>query len=528
MSKFLKTYGPALVSGILLALSFPAWRLCFLAWIALVPLLYSCRDASPQDAAKRFLLAGWVFHSLLLQWLLTNFFWAGGWAFWGQQALCLFLGAYWAALALLWVWLRRRLPKAPAFLTLPVLWMAMEYGQARLFTGFGWSSLGYSQGGDLPFLQLASVGGASFLAAILTAANALIAETLYAERLRLARLAAAAALIVSAHGAGFVLMAPTTHAEEPLQIGIFQSNFPLSMKWDPEYTVEMVRNAADKSRLLDRNEPIDLFVWPESLIMDELTRPEILELVTTLTRDTGAALFTGSVRFDPQTNRSRNSSYLILPDGKIAGYYDKIHLAPFGEYVPLGSYFPFIQKAVPIISDVEPGEKARVFTVEDRTLGPLICFEVLFADMSATLRELGADFLVVVTNLGWFGANEGSSALGQEIELARMRAVETRLPLVHSANTGISGVFDPYGRFFGMNAMATSSGSFHWLRGDLAIDETMHFRCLGAIPLPEAAPRPVPWSPQTVPLAAVLLSGALTLVGLIASRLQTARKHDEG
>jgi len=179
--------------------------------------------------------------------------------------------------------------------------------------------------------------------------------------------------------------------------------------------------------------------------------------------------------------------------------------------VPFGSYFPIIRTIVPAISDIEPGDVARVFPIDERTLGPLICFEVVFPEMSETLRRKGADFLVVITNLGWFGA---SNALEQELELARLRAVETRLPLVHGANTGISGVFDPWGRFTGMNAIVTSYGTFHWFKGDVKPFETKRYRCLGAMPLSEPAERPVGWAPQRVPQTAILASGILLLVAL--------------
>lgn len=508
-------YGLPLFSGLILAFCFPGWHLYFLAWAALVPLFYACREATPKEAALRFFLTGWLFHSVLLQWLLANFQWAGGWAFWGHQGVCAIMAAYWALTGLLWVWTRRHLPWFPAALSLGMLWMAMEYAQGRLFTGFGWSGLGYSQGKDSAFLQLAALGGATLLAGILVAFNVLLAEVLYRPRLRVARLATALALVVAVHGAGLVLLQPAVYPESPFRVGLFQSNFPLEMKWDPEYTVEMVRNAVEKSRKLAEHEPVDLFVWPETLIMDEFMTPEILDPVTELARSTGAALFTGSQRIEPETDGFRNSSFLIDANGTVQGYYDKIHLAPFGEYVPFGSYFPIVQKIVPAISDIEPGDTPRLFSVEERTLGPLICFEVVFPEMSETLRRQGADFLVVITNLGWFGA---SNALDQELELARLRAVETRLPLVHSANTGISGVFDPWGRFTGMNAIVTSYGTFHRLKGDVSPYETKRFRCLGAMPLSEPAERPVPWAPRRVPQAAIVASGILLLAALGAKR----------
>lgn len=515
MKTMFRQGGGPLLSGVLLALCFPTWQLFFLAWVALAPLFYVCRNTTPRPTALRFFVAGWAFHSVVLQWLLTNMYWAGGWAFWGQQAVCLVMAAYWAITGAAWAWLRGRLRWMPQSLLLAVLWATMEYAQNHLLSGFGWSNLAYSQGRDLLLLQLAAIGGTPLIAGLLVASNVLFSELFHAHRLRLARAALALALLIGSHGVGMALLQPAVYASPPFKAGVFQSNFPLEMKWDPEYSLEMVRNAAEKSRLLAEHAPVNLFVWPETLVMDDLTAPGILAPLEELTRSTGAALYTGSQRIDAETGRARNSSFLISPSGAVEGHYDKIHLAPFGEYVPFGSYFPFIQKIVPIISDVEPGRETRVFSLEERTFGPLICFEVLFAEMSEALRRQGADFLVVITNLGWFGA---SNALEQELEQARLRAIETRLALVHCANTGLSGVFDPWGRFTATNAVVMPSGTFHWLREDPSARDLKQYRCLGTLPVAEPAARPVPWAPQRVPQASVAVSVVFVALAIAPRR----------
>ena len=135
--------------------------------------------------------------------------------------------------------------------------------------------------------------------------------------------------------------------------------------------------------------------------------------------------------------------------------------------------------------------------------------------MSEALRRQGADFLVVITNLGWFGA---SNALEQELEQARLRAIETRLALVHCANTGLSGVFDPWGRFTATNAVVMPSGTFHWLREDPSARDLKQYRCLGALPVAEPAARPVPWSPQRVPQASVAVSVVFVALAIAPRR----------
>ncbi len=202
-------------------------------------------------------------------------------------------------------------------------------------------------------------------------------------------------------------------------------------------------------------------------------------------------LFTGAARWED--GRAYNSSYLIDEDASILGVYDKIHLAPFGEYIPFAQYLPFVGRFVPSIGQMTPGTEPAVLRVGDRALGPLICFEMLFPPMSQRLRANGADFIAVVTNLGWFGR---SNALPQEIDIARIRAIETRLPLVHSANTGISGVFDPWGRFSMVDAIVHPAGHLVATRDGIRPRDIIMHRLVGAFDLAQPAPRPVPYPPH--------------------------------
>src|SRR3990172_318322 len=166
MKKILQTYGPAVLSGFLLALAFPSWDLFPLAWAALVPLLLKTRTFGARAAFAHFVIAGWVFNLFLLHWLMTNVYWAGGWAFWGYAGLSLVLALFWGVGGFGWCWIRQRAPQAGGALGLAVLWVAMEFLQAHLFTGFGWGAVAYSQGRDLPLLQWAAIGGAPLVSAL--------------------------------------------------------------------------------------------------------------------------------------------------------------------------------------------------------------------------------------------------------------------------------------------------------------------------------------------------------------------------
>ena len=520
MKSFLRTYGPAIASGIFLALAFPSWGLFPLAWVALAPLFYQARRLTPRAVAGRFLLAGWVFNSVLLHWLMTNVYWAGGWAFIGYQILCVILALFWGGLGFLMAWMRTTNRRFDSPLVLFVLWPFMEFLQSRLFSGFGWGAIGYSQGKDLLVTQWASLGNVIAISAIVVLCNAFLAwfpvvEAPVADsnpkskiqnpksrlRLRFQYLVFAAAVVIAAHAGGSLMLGQPDYASKPLNAGIVQGNFPIEMKYDADYSEEMVRNAAQKSRWLAQHEKVDLFVWPEAMVMTELDKPGIRKEISEMIKDTGAALYTGACRQDEKTGGYPNTSYLIDKDDKVVDYYDKVHLVAFGEYVPFSEYLPFLQKVVPAIGEAMAGEKQKVLPVAGRTLGPLICFEVLFPNMSANLRAMGADVLVVITNLAWFGS---SAAIPQEFELARMRAVETRLPLIHSSNTGISGVFDPWGRFEKVDAAFAADGRYFKFGDQYTAEETIMQRVAGALPV--AAPAKVTPVPLFVPALFIVLS----------------------
>lgn len=494
-----------------MALSFPRLALFPVAWVALMPLFYRVAPMRPRQGGLHFFLAGFVFHLMLLHWLMTNVYWAGSWAFWGYLGLCIYLALWWAAGGALWCWMRRRGTWGGGAVGLALIWVAVEYAHARALTGFGWSAIGYSQGRNPYILQWAALGSVALISFIVILFNALLALGLMERgRRRVAHLSAAALIAVAGHGAGAFIYDIGGTSDYMLDVGLMQPDFPLEMKWDPEFTVEMVRSTAEKSRALYADTAVDLFVWPEAVVMDSIENPAIKGIVTSLARDTGVPLFLGSVRFNAETKGALNSSYLIDGTGSIVDYYDKTHLVPFGEYVPFGKYLPFIQAFVPAIGDAEQGRRLKTFEAAGRRFGPLICFEVIFGRYAEQLLRMGADYIVVITNLGWFGS---SSAIPQELEIARMRAVETRLPLVHSANTGISGVFDPWGRFTMVDGVFDSDGKFiRFSRERYSREDTIMQRVAGVLPVPAPGKRLVPWGPAVFPYAAMLILAALVFL----------------
>ncbi len=523
MKSFLRTYLPTILAGILLSWAFPRFHFHWMAWFALAPLFIRAIHATPRAAALHFFLCGHIFYTILLQWLIANIFWAGGWAILGQQGLCALLSLYWALLGYGWRWAYGRSPRYASALCFAGLWAGMEMLQARMFTGFGWGALGYTQGGNLFTAQWASIGGVTLISFCIVLVNAWLALAATHSGQRLMRLAAAVILVLVLNVGGYLLLNEADYETAPFHAGIVQPNFSQEMKWDPAYEVDMAQRTAQLSRALASRSSMDLLVWPEALIVRHYGSEPFLDILANTALDTRAYLFTGAVRHDYGTGKSYNAAALIGPDGADLGYYDKVRLAPFGEYIPFEEYLPFLGQIA--FGGVSAGEEQIVFSVQERMLGPLICFEVLFAPMAEQLRGLGADMLAVTTNLAWFG---GSNAIPQELEIARMRAIETRLPLVHSANTGISGVFDPYGRFQVVRHSVAARGDLVDWGEHAKPHHALMRRFVGVFPVAAPAPRFVPYGPMALPwilsAAGACLFVAAFIRGLLWEALVTRSK----
>lgn len=487
-SPWVSRLGAPAVSAGALFLAFPTAHLHPLAWLALVPLILSCAHAGPKGAFLRFFFAGWLFHSLTLQWLWANIFWAGGWAIIGQQFLCVALALFWGVCGGVWAAGRRRWAFGGA-LELAVLWWFIELGMANLFTGFGWTALGYTQGAVLPVAQWAALGGVSLVSFLLMGVNAHLALAICGKH-RLLAGCAAVLLVGIAFSGGLLLLESPSPEDAPLRAGIVQPMFSQEVKWDPHYARFLFDTLEDMTRAMGREGRMDLVVWPEAAVPDALPAAEVDARLKALAHDLDCVLLTGYGRDDRAAGRSYNSLMAVAPDGAEPASYDKVRLAAFGEYVPFGEYLPFLEAIA--FGGVSAGEKQRLLPASGLQVGPLICFEVLFSGMSRNLRKMGADCLLVVTNLAWFGA---SNAVMQELEIARFRAVETRLPLIHCSNTGISGVFDPFGRFHPVNMQYFSGGQVRAYDAErFPVGAGMSRRLVGILDIPgKGAGCMAPW-----------------------------------
>ncbi len=444
----------ALASGGLLALAFPRPDLAEFAWVALVPLLL-CAGERP---FRQGFIAGAAFFAVILYWVnivMTTY---------GKLHPLLAVVAYGLLvgyLALFFgvaVWgsfrLRDRLG-LPLPLTLPLLWVGLEFLRSFLLSGFPWAILGYSQQNRLTLIQSADLFGVYGLSFLLVLANATLAELARAWRLREARLIPRCSLglllVLVAADLGYGawrLGQDLDRRPAQLTAVLAQGNIDQSIKWDPSFQQQTVDRYRDLSLKGAAGSPGALIIWPESATpfffqTESKERREVVDVA----RHTRSWLLFGSPAYESvnRTTRYYNSAFLLGPDGNLLGRSDKVHLVPFGEYVPLGRFFPFIDKLVTGIGDFSPGTIAPLL-LDGHRAGVLVCFEGIFPDLARDMVNKGSDLLVTITNDAWFGR---SSAPAQLLAMTRFRAVENRIWLARAANTGISALIAPSGRITG-------------------------------------------------------------------------------
>ncbi len=452
----------AAASGILVTASFPNISLSWLAWVGLVPFLIALRDLSVKDSLRVGLLGGFVHFLGLVYWVAFTM------RTYGHLPLSLsllilglmaaYLVLYWALFAAGLAWVR---PK-PTFLVIlaPVFWVSCEYLRSHLFTGFPWGLLGHTQYKALHLIQFCDITGVYGLSFLIVLSNTalymvllhLAAKPWYGRPVEkwLARSTVLTLgvllLLVWIHGAWRIKKIDQQISQAPqTSVAVIQGNIDQSIKWDPAYQIITTNTYRNLSLSIKAEKPA-LVVWPETATpFYFLANTRLTKLVQDSIIDTGTHFLIGSPFYMRTADRAAyyNSAYLIQPDGTVSGRYDKVHLVPYGEYVPLKRWLPFLGKIVAEVGDFSAGNKGDTLIWDQNRLGVLICYEAIFPDLARALVSNHADLLVNITNDAWFGR---TGAAQQHFSMAVFRAVENRRALVRAANTGISGYIDPVGR----------------------------------------------------------------------------------
>jgi len=255
---------------------------------------------------------------------------------------------------------------------------------------------------------------------------------------------AAVVLLVAVWGSLRAAKAEWTRTGEPIQVGLIQGNVDQAEKWNADRATAILQTYLNMSRQAI-GEGSELVLWPESstpFFFDE--DREGADRVRTLARQARVPILLGSDQIERgRPDKYYNSAFLVGADGTTAGIYRKMHLVPLGEYVPLKWLFYFAAPLVEAAGDFSAGEAAVILPVRGHLISTAICYEVVYPDLVRRFVAGGSELLTAITNDAWFGR---TSAPYQHFAQASMRAIEEGRYLVRSANTGISGIVDPYGR----------------------------------------------------------------------------------
>jgi apolipoprotein N-acyltransferase len=477
----------AAVSGVILFLSFPKYGSGVFAWIALLPLYFALKDVQPKDGFKIGFLSGLVAHVGILYWIAYVVIQYGYLPFYiGISAMLLlagYLSLYTACFAMGVVFLHGK--NIQLVLSAPLLWTILEYIRSHILTGFPWENLAYSQYLHLNIIQIADITGIYGISYVIVLINAVIYDLLstrYRKKVLVAEAILASILIVLIFVYGnFRTEAIQKLLKEatPIEVSLIQGNIDQNLKWNSLYqlqTIDIYRSLSLKTLPSHGG----LIIWPETAVPFYFQqRDQMQKAVVDIAKASGSALIFGSPSYEKDNNNISyfNSAFLLKPNGMLIGRYDKVHLVPYGEYVPLRRYFPFMGKLVTGVGDFRSGKGFYPLSIDGHKLGVLICYEGIFPEAAGDYKREGAELLINITNDAWFGR---TSAPIQHLSMTVFRAIENRLYLVRAANTGISAIIDPTGEIISRTGLferaalkgevkIINEGTFYATYGDLFV-----------------------------------------------------------
>ena len=422
-----------------------------LGWIGFVPLFAAVRGLGTRGVVAYGWLAGFAYFSMLLPWVgptVSNFTRIPPVVANGLWLLMAISAAYtFAAFVGVVEWLARR--GVPRLVSAPVAWVVLEWMRTFVVAAFPWGLLGYSQHRWLTIIQIADLGGVYLISAAMMLVNVALADIRSGQRPRRAVTVAVATVVaVCAYGTLRLSHYENAPVVVSLPVGIVQANVAQKDKWRPgmqdEILARYLRLSAQAAEAGAR-----LIAWPESALTFDPRYDARAGQLTRFAASHGIHLITGSPGYDQDSSgrgRSYNRAWMVNDSGRFDRSYDKIQLVPFGEYIPLGGLFGMVDLATESVGLFQQGSQRVVFT------GPLtrwrvgggsvpthfatvICYEAIFPGLTRSFVAAGADFLVNISNDAWYG---DTAAPHQHLAMAAMRAVENRVPLVRSTNTGIS------------------------------------------------------------------------------------------
>jgi apolipoprotein N-acyltransferase len=495
----------AVIHGVLLASAFPPYSQIECAWVSFIPILLIAYFTRFRQALLYGIIGGFCFWLISLWWLLrlgstgTHIALAfTGWIFLSLYC-ALYTGIFVAVSALLFDLIldsQSKTPRITAFrssiltILLPVIWVGLEYIRSTVFTGFPWNTLGITQYRHTMLIQIADIGGVYTISALLLMFNTAITLTaldIYSRyvcqrrsRLHVELMIALAGILISLRYGAIACLSCKRIYGHPIKIALVQPNIPQLKKWPPEFENEIYARLEEYTEAVLTAKP-DLVIFPETAL------PSILPAgsrAMNFARDIaqkGSYLLVGVLE---TVDLSRlpaslqdydwlyNSSFLFDTNGNIVTVYRKIHLVPFGEYLPLDKSVRLVRNFTPLGFSCMPGKENTIFHIPlsssptadssikniDAKFAVLICFEDTMAYLARQAVRKGAMFLVNQTNDAWF---DNSPAAVQHLSHSVFRAVENKVPVIRCANTGVSCFIDHTGKIDDVTLHLLQNKSIH-------------------------------------------------------------------
>ena len=467
-------------AGLALCLSFPAPSLFFLAWGALAPFLAFIRWAGDKKTllSGHFLMSS-IYFGGILYWIprvLTEFGGLGAWTAWLLWFLMiLVLGVFLLPFTLISSFSARYGNEA-FLLAAPASWMLTELMRNYLaINGFPWAALGYSQFHFPLLTQCADLGGVYLVSGLVVLINVVVLALFWSEK-RVLKWGGVIVLFLVFYG-GFRLWAWVPEETGSIKVGLLQGNIALqeSRSYYAEKYFSTLPGLAEKAW----SEQAQWIILPEAQCPYYFDRDFYFRTFwERKSAQNRSYILLNSSRIDSvESGKYYNSSYLLAPGKGLSHVYDKVHLVPFGEFLPFSSLLSFAQPLVSEVSSYTPGEKIEPGMIMGHPFGTLICYEDVFPELGRKNVRKGAEILVNITNDLWYG---DTAAPEQHLQIASFRSIETRRTLLRAANSGFTAVVDPWGRikqksslfiedYLVSNAPLYSGSSLFVLLGDIPV-----------------------------------------------------------
>ena len=454
------------LSAVLQVLIFPLPGLYVLCWFALTPLILALlrtRQASelefsesvplhPGKPLQGFLLGyvcGILFYAGTCYWIFDTMRQYGGLntplALLALFLFCCYLGLYHGLFGLLVSLLAGSRVYRRALVSAPFLWVAVELARTRI-TGFPWNLLGIAQIDNAPLCRIAAftgVYGISFEILLVNVAFAAVFLVPHQKRVPMLAAALSAAAVLQA---GRLIEPPPAKPDRAALL--VQQNIPVSADWTPAYLQQTLSDLVSltENSVANAHAKIGPIVWPESPAPFFTNDARFREAVSRIARDTSAWIVSGSIGITDQPmpdSPAFNSAVLVSPSGEWVARYNKVHLVPFGEYLPFPSLFRFAGGLTKEVGQFEHGSSRAPLDAGGEKLGVFICYESVFPDEVRQFAKDGAQVFVNISNDGWYG---DSGAYAQHLNQTRMRAVENDRWILSATDTGVTASIDPWGR----------------------------------------------------------------------------------